>query len=122
MYLPALEFLIMRTAFCTYPAPQVRGRARHVAAVSLQLCGFTFKTKRAKGSKQNATPTKHVVLPLNMECVPIEIWQQIPLETMEIGAGPIFATSCTPYIFLYIFLSRLPRTAQTSSSSLSITQ
>jgi hypothetical protein len=36
-----------------------------------------------------------------MERVPVEIWQQILLKVMEVDAGPIFATSCTPYTFLY---------------------
>ena len=37
-----------------------------------------------------------------MERVPVEIWQQILLMVMEIGAEPIFATSCTSYTFLYV--------------------
>jgi len=36
-----------------------------------------------------------------MERVPIELWEQILLKVMEMGEAPIFATSCTPYTFLY---------------------
>jgi hypothetical protein len=36
-----------------------------------------------------------------MERVPIEIWQQILLEVMDMEDAHIFATSCTPYTFLY---------------------
>jgi hypothetical protein len=85
-----------------------RGRARHLATASNdtagfpQLCRFTFKSKRAKGSKQNTAPTKHPALTLNMERVPVEIWQQILLKVTEIDVEPIFATSCTPYTFLYV--------------------
>ena len=36
-----------------------------------------------------------------MERIPVEVWQQILLEVMEMDGAPIFATSCTPYTFLY---------------------
>src|SRR6266481_8275010 len=36
-----------------------------------------------------------------MERVPVEIWQQILLNVIEMDEAPIFATSCTPYTFLY---------------------
>jgi len=36
-----------------------------------------------------------------MERVPIELWEQILLKVMEMDEAPIFATSCTPYTFLY---------------------
>jgi len=36
-----------------------------------------------------------------MERVPVEVWQQILLKVMEKDEAPIFATSCTPYTFLY---------------------
>jgi hypothetical protein len=36
-----------------------------------------------------------------MERVPVEVWQQILLNVMEMDEAPIFATSCTPYTFLY---------------------
>ena len=36
-----------------------------------------------------------------MERIPVEVWQQILLKVMEIVGVPIFATSCTPYTFLY---------------------
>jgi hypothetical protein len=36
-----------------------------------------------------------------MERIPVEIWQQILLEVMEMDAAHIFATSCTSYTFLY---------------------
>ena len=36
-----------------------------------------------------------------MERVPVEVWQQILLRVMEMDETPIFATSCTPYTFLY---------------------
>ena len=35
-----------------------------------------------------------------MECVSVEIWQQILLKAMEANDWPIFATSCTPFTFL----------------------
>jgi hypothetical protein len=38
---------------------------------------------------------------LTMERVPVEIWQQILLKVMEMDDEHIFATSCTPYTFLY---------------------
>jgi hypothetical protein len=38
---------------------------------------------------------------LNMERVPVEVWQQVLLNVMEANDWPIFATSCTPYTFLY---------------------
>jgi len=31
----------------------------------------------------------------------VEIWQRILLKVVEMGEGPIFMTSCTPYTFLY---------------------
>jgi hypothetical protein len=36
-----------------------------------------------------------------MERVPVEIWQQILLKAMEMDSAHIFATTCTPYTFLY---------------------
>jgi hypothetical protein len=36
-----------------------------------------------------------------MERVPVEVWQLILLEVMDMGDAHIFATSCTPYTFLY---------------------
>ena len=36
-----------------------------------------------------------------MECVPVEIWQQILLKAVETDEEPIFMTSCTPYTFLH---------------------
>jgi hypothetical protein len=36
-----------------------------------------------------------------MERVPVEIWQQILLKVMEADDAPVFATTCTPYTFLY---------------------
>ena len=36
-----------------------------------------------------------------MECVPVEVWQQILLKVMVMDEAPIFATSCTSYTFLY---------------------
>jgi hypothetical protein len=36
-----------------------------------------------------------------MERIPIEVWQHILLNVMETNNLPIFATSCTPYTFLY---------------------
>ena len=36
-----------------------------------------------------------------MERVPVEIWQQILLKVIDMDEAPIFATSCTPYTFLY---------------------
>jgi hypothetical protein len=36
-----------------------------------------------------------------MERVPVEVWQQILLEVMDTDGAHIFATSCTPYTFLY---------------------
>ena len=36
-----------------------------------------------------------------MERAPVEVWQQILLRVMEMDGAPIFATSCTPYTFLY---------------------
>ena len=37
-----------------------------------------------------------------MERVPVEIWQQIILNVVETGDGPMFMTSCTPHTFLYL--------------------
>jgi hypothetical protein len=36
-----------------------------------------------------------------MERVPVEIWQQILRKVMEMDDAHIFATSCTPYTFVY---------------------
>jgi hypothetical protein len=36
-----------------------------------------------------------------MERVPVEVWQQILLKVMDMDDAHIFATSCTPYTFLY---------------------
>ena len=38
--------------------------------------------------------------PFHMECVPVEVWQQILLKVMMMDGAPIFATSCTPYTFI----------------------
>jgi len=36
-----------------------------------------------------------------MKRLPIELWEQILRNAMEMGEAPVFATSCTPYTFLY---------------------
>jgi hypothetical protein len=41
-----------------------------------------------------------------MERVPVEVWQQILLKVMEMDDAHIFATSCTPYTFLYFVLQQ----------------
>jgi hypothetical protein len=51
-----------------------------------------FNKEHANDSEQDA---------VNMERVPVEIWQQILLKVMDVDDAHIFATSCTPYTFLY---------------------
>src|SRR6266404_8006018 len=46
-----------------------------------------------------------------MERVPVEIWQQILLNVIEMDETPIFATSCTPYTFL-CFINQQTRDKQ----------
>jgi hypothetical protein len=41
-----------------------------------------------------------------MERVPAEVWQQILLKVMDMDDAHIFATSCTPYTFLYFVLQQ----------------
>ena len=45
-------------------------------------------------------PLKGVLIPVSMDRVSVEVWQQILLKVMETSDWPIFATSCTPYTFL----------------------
>jgi hypothetical protein len=65
----------------------------------LQLFTFTFKKEHANHSKQDTN--QHIERRLDMERVPLEVWQQILLKVMEMDDAHTFATSCTPYTFLY---------------------
>jgi hypothetical protein len=52
-----------------------------------------------------------------MERVPVEIWQQILLKVMDMDDAHMFATTCTPYTFLY-FVTLQTRTHKHRKSHL----
>ena len=87
--------------------PDVRHNASETLNYHKQRCSWlcagvqthVLKRAPAKDSKQYADQTSSASS--TMERVPVEVWQQILLKVMEMDEAPIFATSCTPYTFLF---------------------